>query len=160
MEIGGKSVVTTVDAMTARMQDAVAYTQSPATEGSLPENLVDILRAIKDLFAMQELRAGGDAARRRGPRASRREFVQLGLWAFSELGGGGELEERGLDAAGTQGKRTTVGAANAGVPSPQHEMPWAPSVRAEVEEAAILGERKATGSQQLGSPLLAAAWHA
>ena len=39
--------------MTARMQDAVAYTQSPATEGSLPENLVDILRAIKDLFAMQ-----------------------------------------------------------------------------------------------------------
>ena len=44
--------------MTAGMQDAVAYTQSrrdaaPTTEGSLPENLEDIFRAIKDLSAMQ-----------------------------------------------------------------------------------------------------------
>ena len=27
------------------------------------------------------------------------KFVQLGLWAFSELGGGGELEERGRKGA-------------------------------------------------------------
>ena len=27
------------------------------------------------------------------------KFVQLGLWAFSELGGGGKLEERGRKGA-------------------------------------------------------------
>ena len=65
--------------------------------------------------------------------------------------GRAQLRTSGPALAGTQGKRTTVGAANAGVPSPQHEMPWAPSVRAEVEEAAILGERSGSTSKTAGA---------